>query len=302
MGHRIGDLDSIGAASGMAAAIRQTGCAAHVVVDPDKTLAGALIEKLRTAVPDLYVDIPTALSDFHDNSLLIVIDTHSKDFLESVDLYQRAKHVVVIDHHRKNVNFIDNAVIFHHEPYASSASELVTELMQYFKNGEKLPAVFAEALLAGIMLDTKNFVMRTGVRTFEAAAALRKMGADTVSVKSLFASSMETYQRKAKLVSDAEIYHRCAIAVEEQETEDSMLISPQAADELLGIQNVDASFVIFRANNRVNISARSMGAMNVQVIMEKLGGGGHQTMAATQIPDITLTEAKERLLHALTEG
>ena len=279
----------------------QSGKPAHVVVDRQTTLAGVLIDRMEAEDIHLTIDVPTALTQMTEQTLLIVVDTHSKDFVESVDLYQNARQVVVIDHHRKIVNFIDNAVIFYHEPYASSAAELVTELLQHFRNTEHLNPAYADVLLAGIMLDTKNFVMRTGVRTFEAAAYLRKMGADTIAVRQFFSSSIETYQHRAHLVSQAELYHHCAIAVADEVFNDIKLVAPQAADELLGIRSVAASFVLYSLNGEVNISARSMGSMNVQVVMEKLGGGGHQTMAATQIPDITVAEAKQQLLQVLAE-
>ena len=301
MGHRYGDLDSIGSAIGLAGAILQGGKPAHVVVDRQTTLAEVLIDRMEAEDIHLTIDVPTALTQMTEQTLLIVVDTHSKDFVESVDLYQNARQVVVIDHHRKIVNFIDNAVIFYHEPYASSAAELVTELLQHFRNTEHLNPAYADVLLAGIMLDTKNFVMRTGVRTFEAAAYLRKMGADTIAVRQFFSSSIETYQHRAHLVSQAELYHHCAIAVADEVFNDIKLVAPQAADELLGIRSVAASFVLYSLNGEVNISARSMGSMNVQVVMEKLGGGGHQTMAATQIPDITVAEAKQQLLQVLAE-
>lgn len=301
MGHRYGDLDSIGSAIGLVGAILQSGKPAHVVVDRQTTLAEVLIDRMEAEDIHLTIDVPTALTQMTEQTLLIVVDTHSKDFVESVDLYQNARQVVVIDHHRKIVNFIDNAVIFYHEPYASSAAELVTELLQHFRNTEHLNPAYADVLLAGIMLDTKNFVMRTGVRTFEAAAYLRKMGADTIAVRQFFSSSIETYQHRAHLVSQAELYHHCAIAVADEVFNDIKLVAPQAADELLGIRSVAASFVLYSLNGEVNISARSMGSMNVQVVMEKLGGGGHQTMAATQIPDITVAEAKQQLLQVLTE-
>ena len=208
---------------------------------------------------------------------------------------------IYVTKHRKSVDFIDNAVIFHHEPYASSAAEMVTELIQYFKATTPLPKTFSESLLAGIMLDTKNFIMRTGVRTFEAAAYLRKCGADTVQVKGLFTSSIEAYKEKSFLISHAEIISKCAVVCCEKETDNIRITAPQAADELLGIQNVDASFVIYRTGTTINISARSLGAMNVQVIMEKLGGGGHQTMAAAQLKDTTAEAAKAALIEAINE-
>lgn len=299
MGHRLSDLDSVGAAAGLAGASRLLGCNAHVVINRDKTMARELIDRLSDTVPDLFLGVPEALSQCTEKSLLIVVDTHNKDILESTDLYHKAKTVVVIDHHRKCVNFIENAVVFHHEIYASSASELVTELVQYCKGAEKLPTQYAEALLAGIMLDTKNFVMRTGVRTFEAAAFLRKMGADTVRVKELFSSSIELYRFRSQLVSQAELHGRYAISVTGRPAEELMLTAPQAADELLTIQGVEASFVIYPAGDRISISARSLGAVNVQVIMEQLGGGGHQTMAATQLSDSTPARARQALLDVL---
>lgn len=200
------------------------------------------------------------------------------------------------------VNYIDNAVIFHHEPYASSASEMVTELIQYFGEAGKLRAVQAECLLAGIMLDTKNFVMKTGVRTFEAAAVLRKMGADTITVKKMFSSSIDSYKRKTQIVAEAEIYRKCAIAPCDFYADDLRIVAPQAADELLTIKNVDASFVLFKTmSNEISISARSMGNLNVQLIMEALGGGGHQTMAGAQLKDVTVNEALDTLKKSIDD-
>ncbi|HHX57957.1 MAG TPA: RNA/single-stranded DNA exonuclease [Clostridiales bacterium] len=302
MGHAFGDLDSIGSSIGLAGAIHALGSEAYVVCDPVKNLSKPLIEKFKQAEGDnIFMNIPQALSSFTENSLLIIVDTHNKDFVESKELYEMAKHIVIIDHHRKTVNFIDNAVIFHHEPYASSAAEMVTEIIHYFFDTSKISSAYAEALLAGIALDTKNFVMKTGVRTFEAAASLRKLGADTISVKKLFSSSIESYQCRSNLVANAEIHNNCAIAISDLNSEEIRFIAPQAADELLGIANVDASFVIFKSNGSINISARSLGNINVQVIMEKLGGGGHQTMAATQLVDVDTGRAKKMLISAIND-
>ncbi len=302
MGHRYADLDAVGAGAGLAGAIRQLGKKAYYVVDFQKNLAGMLIEKINGEVPDLIVSPEEAEADFSSESLLVIVDTHNAELVESKKLFERAAQKVVIDHHRKSVNFINDAVIFHHEPYASSASEMVTEIIQYFKNLNSIAQIFAEALLAGIMLDTKNFVMRTGVRTFEAAAYLRKNGADTVRVKSLFTSSIESYKKKSQLISSAEIVNRCAVAAAEKESGDIRVIAPQAADELLGIRNVDASFVIYKTGNTINISARSLGMINVQVIMESLGGGGHQTMAAAQLENVSIEQAKKMLYEAINSN
>ncbi len=302
MGHRFGDLDSVGASCGMAAAIQLLGKEAFIAVDRAKNLASHLIDVVEQQVEsELFISPGAAESAITENDLLIVADTHNKDFLESRALYDKAKQVVVIDHHRKTVNFIDNAVLFHHEPYASSASEMVTELIQYFRfpPDSKIPDCCADALLAGIMLDTKNFVMRTGSRTFEAAAFLKKLGADTIAVKLLFSNSIDSYRRRTQIVASAKIHQKCAIAVADFKSDDIRLVAPQAADELLGITDVDAAFVLYKTGNTVNISARSLGAMNVQVIMEQLGGGGHQTMAATQIEGGSIHDAAEALIRVI---
>lgn len=304
MGHRFGDLDSIGSAVGLAEAVRNMGKAVSVVVNAEENLAVPLIDRINEMdenAETLFITPDEAVSEITPTSLLIIVDTHNQDIVESTELYKKAKQVVVIDHHRKMTNYIENAVIFHHEPYASSASEMVTELVQYFDEAGKLSQYGAEALLAGIMLDTKSFVMRTGVRTFEAAAYLRKMGADTVAVRSLFANSMESYHEKTKLVASAEVYERCAIATNDSFIKDIKVVAPQAADELLGIAGVDAAFVIYMNNDMACFSARSLGAMNVQIVMEKLGGGGHQTMAGAQIEGMKLPEAKAALINAIDQ-
>ena len=306
MGHRNGDMDSIGSGAGLCGAIRLLNPELYVrmVVDAEHNLAVPIIERLNENLTDqepVFITPAEAMEQLSENTLLIIVDTHNKDILESPELYEAAKQIAVIDHHRQVVNYIDNAVIFHHEPYASSASEMTAEIIQYFPGIEHLQSYYADAMLAGIMLDTKDFVMRTGVRTFEAAAFLRKLGADMVAVKGLFANSMACIQKRSQLIASTEIYNRCAIAVDDSADDCIRIASAQAADEMLGIVDVDASFVIFRTPVGVNISARSLGAMNVQIIMEKLGGGGHQTMAAAQFTDITVFEAKAKLISAIDE-
>ncbi len=306
MGHRNGDMDSIGSGAGLCGAIRLLNPELYVrmVVDAEHNLAVPIIERLNENLTDqepVFITPAEAMKQLSENTLLIIVDTHNKDILESPELYEAAKQIAVIDHHRQVVNYIDNAVIFHHEPYASSASEMTAEIIQYFPGIEHLQSYYADVMLAGIMLDTKDFVMRTGVRTFEAAAFLRKLGADMVAVKGLFANSMACIQKRSQLIASTEIYNRCAIAVDDSADDCIRIASAQAADEMLGIVDVDASFVIFRTPVGVNISARSLGAMNVQIIMEKLGGGGHQTMAAAQFTDITVFEAKAKLISAIDE-
>lgn len=304
MGHKYSDLDSVGSSVGLTCAIRNLGKSAWAVCDYNTSLAKVLIDRFPHVDGEepLFTESADAMEELTDNSLLIICDTHNPLIIESKELYEKAKKVVVIDHHRKMVNYIDNAVIFHHEPYASSASEMVTELIQYFGEAGKLRAVQAECLLAGIMLDTKNFVMKTGVRTFEAAAVLRKMGADTITVKKMFSSSIDSYKRKTQIVAEAEIYRKCAIAPCDFYADDLRIVAPQAADELLTIKNVDASFVLFKTmSNEISISARSMGNLNVQLIMEALGGGGHQTMAGAQLKDVTVNEALDTLKKSIDD-
>ena len=304
MGHRFGDLDSVGASCGLAGAIQLLGKEVYIAVDRVKNLASNLIDYVDDQTTHrLFITPGEAENMIDSNDMLIIVDTHNKDYVESRALYDKSRSTVVIDHHRKTVNFIDDAVIFHHEPYASSASEMVTEIIQYFKydTEEKIDSCYAEALLSGIMLDTKNFVMRTGVRTFEAAAYLKKIGADTVAVKLLFSNSIDAYRRKAQIVASARVHGECAIALADFKSDDIRIVAPQAADELLGISGVDASFVIYKTGNTVNISGRSLGAINVQIIMEQLGGGGHQTMAAAQLENTTVQEAVKALISVIDD-
>ena len=300
MGHRFADLDCVGAAVGLCAGLRNMGRTARIVLDENRSLAQSLVIKMREeGLGDLFISPDTALETLSNDTLLFVVDTHVKTLLESSTVYAGCRNVVVIDHHRKMVDHIDNAIIFFHEPYASSACEMVAELNQYLGEQQKISAPEASAMLAGIMLDTKNFTLRAGVRTFQAAAYLRRMGADTVEVRKLFASNMESYQQRAQLVAAAREYRGCAIACTTREMPDMRVIASQAADELLNISGVDASFLLFKVGSGVNMSARSMGAINVQVIMETLGGGGHLTMAAAQLADISMDDAFQKLREAI---
>lgn len=303
MGHKNSDLDCVGAAVGLWSSITKSlkkPC--HVVVRKNQSLALPLIESMEKAgCGNMFMEPEEALSALNNNTLLIIVDTHSPSFIEEADIYERCENVVVIDHHRMMVNHISNALVFFHEPYASSASEMATELIQYMGDSN-LTRLEAEALLSGITLDTKNFVLKTGVRTFEAAAYLRKKGANTVEVKRLFSNSLNTYKSKYQLVSQAEIFHNCAIACAESIIDDIRVTAAQAADELLSINNVQASFVIFKIDNVINISARSLGDINVQIMMEKLGGGGHQTMAGAQMPDATVEQAREQLVKIIEDS
>ena len=301
MGHRFGDLDSIGAAVGLVGAFKSIGKESYVVVNEDTCLAKSLIKYVvEHDISKYFISPQEALEKMTNDTLLIVVDTHNSELVDSKEVLDKAREIVVIDHHRLMVKAIENTALFFHESGASSACEMVTELLQYLDNGIKMSPLHAEALLSGIMLDTKNFIMRTGVKTFEAAAFLKSKGADTVEVKKLFANSIETYQEKSSLITKAEIYRKCAVSCTTEEFSNIRIAASQAADEMLGITGVSAAFVIYGDENNANISARSMGSYNVQVIMEAMGGGGHQTMAATQLK-VSVSEAKKQLYEAIDE-
>lgn len=301
MGHRFPDFDAIGSAFGVVCIAKKLGKNAFLVTDKEKTMAKPLVERAETELPGVVVSTETAKLEFAKSkkNLLIIVDTHIKSFVESPDLLSMSKMTIVIDHHRKAVDYIDDAVIFFHDPSASSASELVTELIEYIPAVDETGSFVADALLSGIMLDTKNFILRVGVGTFEAAAKLKDFGADPIRVKKLFSNDIESYHERNRIVDSARKYKNCAIAVADVESNDIRLISAQAADELLTISGVDASFVIFTLGDAVCVSARSFGAVNVQVIMEYMNGGGHQTMAAVQVKNSTVAEVTERVMHCI---
>ena len=296
MGHRMSDLDAIGSAIGVLRICKICGVPAVIAVNSDATLAGPLLKTFIDAgeghnfiPPDQTLDVITP------RTLLIVVDTYQKRLLESQKIYEKCKRVVVIDHHRMAVGHIDNPLLLYHEPYASSASELVCELLQFLPKEDNITALEAQALLAGIMLDTRSFALHVGVRTFEAAAWLRSRGAQTADTKLLFNTSKEEYEARAHIVESAYIYKGCAIALSEELDAGMNVVLPMAANDLLTINGVDASFVAVAKNGGVNISARSMGALNVQVILEPLGGGGHLMMAGAQLHDCALQDAETRI-------
>ncbi len=303
MGHKFGDLDSVGSAIGLSAAINSTGKQSYVLVDPNKNLAKSLIENVKKRCSSIkFIDEPQAVAMIDSWTLLVIVDTHKSDLVDSSVVYEKVKNVIIIDHHRKNVNYIENALLFYHDPHASSAAEMIAEVIPYFKDLGKIPCCAADALLAGITLDTKNFIVKTSVRTFESAAYLKKQGADTIAVRELFSNSFELYKLKSEIVSSAELYDNYAISIVHDgiaNVADTRIIAPQAADELLGISSVSAAFVIYRTNDIMNISARSYGSINVQLVMEKIGGGGHQTMAAAQLSNVSVEEAKKLLIDAI---
>ena len=302
MGHRFPDLDAMGAAVAMASASLAMGVNAYIVTDQQKSLAKPLLERMREeGFASCLLAPHEALAKMGKDTLLIVVDTHIAAFTEVPQLLEKAQRTVVIDHHRKSVQFIENAVLFFHDPGASSACEMVTELLQYLTPEPVIGPFEADALLSGITLDTRSFVLRAGVRTFEAAAYLKSRGADTVRVKKMFASTLENQKMRGEILSASQNYRGCAIASTDLRAPDVRIIASQAADELLNISDVDASFVLFETADCINISARSLGQINVQVVMERLGGGGHQTMAAAQLANVDMDEALRQLHGAIDE-
>lgn len=302
MGHRFADLDSFGSCLAMASAVTSLGREAYIVMDKNKTMASPLLK--RTEVLDSHHNVISgdeAMDIIDGQTLLIITDTHRASFLDSPEVYEECRTKVVIDHHRKAVDFINDSVIFYHETAVSSTCEMIAEILQYM-SPKSVGQIEAEALLSGIMLDSRNFVLNTGVRTFEASAFLRNRGADPVTVKKLFSGSMEAYKLRAEIVGSAQLYGGdCALAITASTNPNTRLASAQAADELLGISGVLGSFVLFKVGDEVNISARSFGGMNVQIIMEKLGGGGHRTMAACQLKAKGFDEAIDHLKFAIDE-
>ncbi|MBR5826621.1 MAG: DHH family phosphoesterase [Clostridia bacterium] len=300
MGHRFSDFDAFGSATGMYAIATHFGKDAHIVLNRESTLAGPLVDRFIEEKGDKVIISPDNADRYiKENTLLIVVDTHKKDFTEYPDLVDKANRVMVIDHHRKSVDFIEDTVLFYHMPNSSSAAEMVTELAQYIDSKPVLDSFTASALFAGIMLDTRNFVLRAGVRTFEAAAYLRSRGANTVDSKKMFSNDMEIFRHRNAIIDSARTYRECAVSVAPGDIENIRLVTSQACDEMLNIDGVKSTFVLYPTDNGVNISARSYGEMNVQLIMESLGGGGHQTMSACQLRDITMSQAIEKLEKAI---
>ena len=304
MGHTNGDIDSMGSSLGIYRLARTLGVEANVVSSSSGEALNRFLESLmekeeyKTAI----IDKETAIQKTGKETLLIICDTHKRNYVEVPELLDTAQKIVVIDHHRKSPDFIENATLLFHEVYASSASELVIELLQYASKEIKLTEIETEALYGGIMVDTKNFTFKTGVRTFEAAAYLRKCGVDIIKVKKWFQSDLESYNIIADIVKNAEVIHTSiGLSTYDDPERNSNLICAKAADELLTINNITASFVLGYQGDKVCISGRSIGEINVQVILEKLGGGGHITLAGAQLDGMTINEAKDELIAKINE-
>ncbi|MGI6181418.1 MAG: DHH family phosphoesterase [Agathobaculum sp.] len=300
MGHRNSDMDAIGAAAGMACAARVKGKPVHIVVDREHTMAAELIERLEKLpeYKDVFISAEDAMIMCDYNTLLIVVDVNRPGYVESQALLQSINKVAVVDHHRRAADYIENAVVSLHEPYASSASELVSELLQYLVPTSGILTGEAEAMLAGIYLDTKGFSTRTGVRTFEAAAYLRRAGAEASDVKRFFQSSFDQYMERQKIISSARSCGKGVIfAITDEEID--RVAAAQAADELLSIIGTQASVVAFRNGKDMAVSARAAGQVNVQLLMERLGGGGNHSAAGAQLHNTTPAQADRMITEAI---
>ncbi len=301
MGHKYPDMDCIGAAAGVCAMARKKGAPVHIIKEAGQNPASEMSERLGGLgeYKDVFLSQQDAILLADANCLLVVVDTNRPEQVVSQDLLEAVHKVAVIDHHRRASSYIADAALNFHEPYASSASELVTELLQYLLEPADLLKTEAEALLAGMVLDTKQFTMRTGSRTFEAAAFLRRSGADTGDVKKLFQNDLEGTIAKYDIIQNAKMYHE-GIAVAKVDHTVGRITAAQAADELLNISGIDTSFVLFPdQEGRVILSARSMGDVNVQVVLEKLGGGGNAATAGAQVPGKGVDEVNDMLLQAI---
>ena len=300
MGHKNADLDSVGAAMGVCCLCKKRGKKAYIVLDTEHNASERLVEEIQ-ATPeyrDVIISGQDALLMCDSASVLIVVDTNRPDQVECKPLLEAIPKVCVIDHHRRAADYINPVVVNFHEPYASSASELVTELLQYAVEKNDVLPIEAKSLLAGVFLDTKSFNVRTGERTFEAAAFLRRLGAETVEVKKLLQSDFQTTMSRYQIIKSARLY-RDDIAIAALNTTTSRPLAAQAADELLNIVGFQASFVLYPDGNQVIISARSIGEANVQVILEPLGGGGNAATAGAQVKDASVKEVLDRLVASI---
>ena len=304
MGHGNPDIDAMGSALGIYRLAKSLDKKAYII----NSQLSSSIESFKESLlkdeeyEDVLINKEVALENIDEDTVLVVVDTHKRNFVEAPELLDKCQKIVVIDHHRRSADFIEDATLTFQEVYASSAAELVTELLQYVEVNVDLKTIEAESLYAGIMMDTKNFTFKTGVRTFEAAAYLRRCGVDIIKVKKWFQSDLKSFNKIADIVKKAEIVNETiAISVYKEKTKDASLICAKAADELLTISDITASFVLGNLGDKICISGRSIGDINVQIILEKLGGGGHITLAGAQVEGMTMEEVKQELIIRINE-
>lgn len=304
MGHSNPDIDALGSALGIYRLAKSLGKDAYIVASTDGMALKTIVESLKEdgEYENVIINKEVAENIITPNTLLMIVDTHKVGYVEAPELLEKTNKIAIIDHHRRSADFIKKSILTFHEVYASSAAELVTELLQYTEVQAKLTTIEAEALYAGIMMDTKNFTFKTGVRTFEAAAYLRRYGVDIIRVKKWFQNDLETYKKIMDIIQNTElIRENIGISIYENEDKDAGIICAKAADELLSIGNITVSFVIGNVGDKVNISGRSIGDVNVQLILEKMGGGGHSTLAGAQVEGKTAEEVKADLITKIDE-
>ena len=304
MGHNNPDIDALGSALGIYRLAKSKGKEVHIVAETEGMALKAISESLKSdgQYTGVIVNNEIAENIITPETLLIIVDTNKASHVEDPILLEKTNKIAIIDHHRRSTDFIKESILTFQEVYASSAAELVTELLQYAESQPKLTTLEAEALYAGIMMDTKNFTFKTGVRTFEAAAYLRRYGIDIIKVKKWFQSDLETYKKITEIIDKTEIIKDyIGISIYENDDKNSNIICAKAADEMLTIGDITTSFVIGITGEKVNISGRSIGEINVQLILEKLGGGGHSTLAGAQLEGKTIQEAKEELIQKINE-
>jgi cyclic-di-AMP phosphodiesterase len=307
MGHANCDIDCLGASIGVHKIASSLGKVSYIVLGGSTPTIDPFIQRISLGddYDGVFIDKSQAIDLISKKTLLIVVDTHRPTFTEAPEILKLTENIIVIDHHRRGVDFIEDAVLTYHEPYASSTCELITEILQYIENSFPsnnidISPLEAELLYSGIVVDTKGFTFKAGVRTFEASAYLRDRGVDTIQVKRMLQNDLESYVNISNIVKDVQIiYDNMAFSVGYSEMKNAALIGAQAADQILSISGVEASFVLVNHNNNVFISARSLGKVNVQVILEKIGGGGHQTVAGAQFPNGTIEGSLEKLKEAI---
>lgn len=301
MGHKNPDMDSLGASVGLWSAIRQLGKNCNIIIDNDTTAIDYYMTKLKKGdkYDNLFISSDEAEKNINEKTLLIIVDVHNKGYVNNFGITEKINRKIIIDHHRRSPDIIEGALLNYIEVYASSTSEMVTELIQYMLQKPRIPKIVAEGLLGGIFMDTKGFQFKSGVRTFDAAAFLRSLGADTIEVKKMFTDSLEDYLLISDTIKSAEVHENLAIAVCPENVNNTVIVA-RAADELLGISGIDVCFVLCKINDSVNISGRSTGEVNVQVILEELGGGGHMNMAGAKV-DGTIDEAINVLKEAINK-
>ena len=304
MGHKNIDMDCLGAAMGVYRGALTMGKKAQIVLKEPTFAIKGLYDRIMASneYEDLFITPEEAMRELNKDTLIVVVDTHRRSYVESSELLEMVEKVVVFDHHRKSPDYIEEAVLTYVEPFISSTCEMIAEILNYLSDKIKLNPIEADALLAGITVDTKNFVFKAGVRTFEAAAFLRRSGADSTRVRMLFQNDMSTYKVRAEAIQHSEVWHDdMVVAVVDGKVDHASIIAAQVADELLNIKGIKASFVFSEVDHCIYISARAIGDMNVQRIMELLGGGGHLAIAGAQLKDATLEEAKYQLKEAIRQ-